>query len=245
MGLILLLIFIILISEIEIIDTEDIEGLNSSEDETSDKEESSHPVDTDDASLVFNGHSKAVLCCALSSDNRYAVSGGEDDKAFVWRTTDSSVVFECEGHKDSVIGVAFNSNDSYIATADMNGLIHVWDISGTKLFEFEVDEINWILWHPIAPNVLMAGTSAGDAWMWKLNTSLSSDCKTFQSFGKSNSAAKCLSDGKRIAMGYEDGVIRLWDMKTASVIHSINGLSNYFSPHFQYKISIKIRFQRT
>lgn len=191
---------------------------------------------------------KAVLCCAISSDKRYAASGGEDDKAFIWRTCDSSVVFQCDGHKDSVIGVAFNSNDSYVATADMNGVINVWDITGDRLFELEVDEVNWVLWHPTAPNILMAGTSAGDAWMWKLNNNRTTDCKTFQSFGKSNSAVKCLSDGKRIAMGYEDGVIRLWDLKTASVIHSINGLSDYFicvSDSNNNPIHISNRLQRS
>ena len=132
-------------------------------------------------------------------------------------------MFECNGHNDSVIGVAFNSNNSYVATADMNGLIQVWNMTGDKLFNFEVDEINWICWHPIVADVLMTGTVGGDAWMWKLNSSLTTECKTFQSFGKSNSAAKCLNDGKRISMGYEDGSIRLWDLKTTSIIHSING----------------------
>ena len=210
-------------TEIEIIENEDIEGLDDSSDEEINDDKDMSNTGSDDSTLVFSGHKKAVLCCDLSHNKSYAVSGGEDDLAIVWRTTDSSVVFECNGHKDSVIGVAFSSDDSYIASADMNGLIQIWNITGTKLFELEVDEINWISWHPIANNVLMAGTAAGDAWMWKLNSSLTTDCKTFQSFGKSNSAAKCLSDGKRIAMGYEDGIIRLWDLKTASVIHSVNG----------------------
>lgn len=203
--------------DIEIIENEDIEALDASDEEADEDF-------VDESTQVFSGHEKAVLCCGLSGDKRYAVSGGEDDKAFVWRTDDSGVVFEAIGHKESVVCVGFNSNDTHVATADMNGLIQVWTMSGEKVFDFEVDEINWMSWHPMAHNVLMAGTAAGDAWMWKLNPSLTADCKTFQSFGKSNCVAKCLSDGKRIAMGYEDGVIRIWDLKTVSVIHGISGL---------------------
>lgn len=208
-----------MIKEIEIIETEDIEDLDSSDEEVNER----LIPESDDSTLVFKGHKKSVLCCDLSSDKKLAISGGEDDLAFVWRTDDSSIVFECFGHKDSVICVKFNANNEYIASADMNGFIQIWNKSGNKLFDFEIDDLNWLLWHPLADNVLMAGTQSGDAWVWRLNHSLTTDCKTFQSFGKSNTSAKCLSDGKRIAMGYEDGVIRIWDLKTTSVLHSITG----------------------
>ncbi|CAG2122208.1 unnamed protein product, partial [Medioppia subpectinata] len=182
--------------DIEIIENEDIDDLDRSSDDEEDGDAIGGDL-VDDSIHGFNGHKKAVLSCALSSDRRYAVSGGEDDTAYVWRTDDSGVVFETSGHKESVVCVAFNGNDSYVSTADMNGLIQIWTINGEKVFDFEVDEINWMSWHPMANNVLMAGTATGDAWMWKLNTNLTSDCKTFQSFGKSNCVAKCLSDGKR------------------------------------------------
>ncbi|XP_054166410.1 angio-associated migratory cell protein-like [Oppia nitens] len=211
--------------DIEIIESEDIDGLNSSDEEAhNDNEEATAVVD--ESVNSFAGHQKAVLCCDLSSDNAYVVSGGEDDMAFVWRTQDMSVVFDVNGHKDSVVCVEFNANNSLVATADMSGLIQVYDMTGAKLFDFEVDEINWMLWHPMANNILLAGTSAGDAWMWKLvTTSLTFECKTFQSFGKSNVTAKCLPDGKRIVMGYDDGVVRIWDLKNVNVIHAISDLT--------------------
>ena len=33
----------------------------------------------------------------LSPDGALAVTGGEDDKAFVWKTVDCSILFQCNG----------------------------------------------------------------------------------------------------------------------------------------------------
>ena len=39
----------------------------------------------------------SVFSVSLDPSNSLACSGGEDDKAFVWRTSDASVVMECTG----------------------------------------------------------------------------------------------------------------------------------------------------
>ena len=52
----------------------------------------------DDAVTVFRKHSSSVFCVALGGeDNSLAVSGGEDDKGFVWKTGSAEVLFECAG----------------------------------------------------------------------------------------------------------------------------------------------------
>lgn len=45
--------------------------------------------------LVFSG---SVFCVSLDpATNCMAVTGGEDDKAYVWRLTDGEVLLECKG----------------------------------------------------------------------------------------------------------------------------------------------------
>lgn len=36
---------------------------------------------------------------------------------------------KCDGHVDSVVFAEFNHNQTYLATADMKGLIQLWDMS--------------------------------------------------------------------------------------------------------------------
>lgn len=61
----------------------------------------------------------------MSKDEKYAVTGGEDDKAYVWDVKTGEVIIECTEHKDSVIFADFSLDDTYLATGDMNGIIQI------------------------------------------------------------------------------------------------------------------------
>ncbi|XP_078620279.1 uncharacterized protein LOC144887151 [Branchiostoma floridae x Branchiostoma japonicum] len=51
---------------------------------------------TDDADVVFSKHIGSVFCIGLDRTTQsLAVTGGEDDKAYVWRLGDGEVLMEC------------------------------------------------------------------------------------------------------------------------------------------------------
>lgn len=72
---------------------------------------------------------ESVFCGALNKDAKYAVTGGEDDKAYVWDAKTGDVLLECKDHKDSVIFADFSHDDEYLATGDMNGFVQVRETS--------------------------------------------------------------------------------------------------------------------
>lgn len=88
-----------------------------------------------------------------------------------------------------------------------------------KLPDFLPLCLQWLEWHPCAP-VLLAGTDEGNVWMWKVPAG---DCKTFQSAACQATSGKVLPDGKRAVVGYEDGSVRVWDLKQGNAIHVIKG----------------------
>lgn len=46
------------------------------------------------------------------------------------------------GHTESVIAAAFSPDSKYVATADMNGLVQLWNMDdGSLIWNFEVYEI--------------------------------------------------------------------------------------------------------
>lgn len=86
----------------------------------------------------------SVFCCSIEpKESKLVVSGGEDDKAFVWDITDGQVVFECGNHQDSVTSALFSHDGCYLATADMSGFIQVWKMATKSVvWTFETGDLN-------------------------------------------------------------------------------------------------------
>lgn len=127
----------------------------------------------DHAALVFKKHVGSVFWCDIHPTGIVAVTGGEDDKAYVWSVETGEVVMECIGHKDSVVYVGFSSDGTFLATADMNGLIKVWKCNledkepWQVVFEYQADDLTWGLWH-FAAKVLICGTTSGNIYIFKI-----------------------------------------------------------------------------
>lgn len=169
--------------------------------------------------LTFSKHGKSVFSADVIKDGSLAVTGGEDDMAYVWATSSGEVILECTGHKDSVTEVGFNFDGQYVATADMAGLIQVWSIKERKLLWcYEGDDMEWMKWHQLA-NVLVVGCHSGDIYIWQIPQG---NCKVLPSHGSLTMCGKILADGKRLITGYMDGQVKLWDMKSASVIWQLS-----------------------
>lgn len=100
-------------------------------------------------------------------DNDIVVSGGGDDKSYLWRVSNGEKIFELAGHTDSVTAVGFSVDGDYVASAGMDGKVRVWK-AHTGEFCTAVegpDDIIWIDWHPKG-NILLAGASDSTVWMW-------------------------------------------------------------------------------
>ncbi|XP_034176087.1 angio-associated migratory cell protein [Osmia lignaria lignaria] len=185
------------------------------------------PPEEGDATYVFTGHKRgSVFCGSLTKNGKLATTGGEEDKAYVWDTLSGEIILDCVGHKDSIIFSEFNHDESYLATGDMSGMIQVWRMSDkARVWDYNMGDATWMKWH-MAANVLLGGSVDGEVYMWKIPDG---DCKVFQGFGCRAETGAIFPDGKRVAVGYEDGVIGVIDLKSGSVLSSISSVLGHTS----------------
>jgi len=221
---------------LEVIDLDEVAGLNDDDDEgefdedMEEEEGSSVPPPVDNSALVFSKHEKAVFNGDFHPKSEVCVTGGEDDKAYVWNWKTGEVLLETPAFKDSVVFTKFNKDGSLLAIADMAGTIKVQKMNGNVckevVWEFETSDITWLEWHPGA-NVLFATTDDSELWMWKIP---SGDSKIYLGNGEKAEGAKIMPDGKRVVVGYGDGSMRVFDLKTGDVLHNLTDGSTSHSP---------------
>ncbi|KOC66125.1 Angio-associated migratory cell protein [Habropoda laboriosa] len=203
---------------IEAYDSENIEDEDAMEED---------PPEQGDAVCMFSGHKRgSVFCGSLTKNGKLAATGGEEDKAYVWDTSSGQIILDCTGHKDSIIFSEFNHDESYVATGDMSGMIQIWRLADKiRIWDYNMGDATWMKWH-MAANILLAGSVDGEIYMWKIPDG---DCKVLQGYGCRAEIGAIFPDGKRIVVGYEDGVIRVIDLKTSSVLSSISSASGHSS----------------
>lgn len=192
-----------------------------SDDEIGDEPETTHNeiAERDDAVITFAKHNRPVFCGSLHPTLDLAVTGGEDDKAYVWSTETGEVVYEVDGHKDSIVCSQFSSDGNFLATGDLAGDIQVFKVNNNyaKVWEFSMGDMAWMQWHTSA-NVLLAGGETGEVYVWRIP---SGDCKVLQGNGHKSEVGELTNDGKKLIVGYGDGTIKLWDIKASSVVQEI------------------------
>lgn len=135
---------------------------------------------SNNSSAYFDLHQDSVYLIATHPRLPLVVSGGGDNKGYVWVTHRSPPKLACEltGHTESIVAGGFTADGNFLVTGDMNGQLRVWRArAGGEKWEFlassqEVDEIVWIRFHPRLP-LVSVGAQDGSVWVYDCATQFS------------------------------------------------------------------------
>ncbi|MDH5639518.1 MAG: WD40 repeat domain-containing protein, partial [Nitrospinota bacterium] len=85
---------------------------------------------------TFEGYKKGVSSTVISSDGKYAATGGWDDMVYLWDMNRASVVKKFGAVE--VGGIAFTPDGEHLLTAEWEGKLKLWDVqSGESVREYE------------------------------------------------------------------------------------------------------------
>ncbi|XP_055339525.1 angio-associated migratory cell protein-like [Paramacrobiotus metropolitanus] len=169
---------------------------------------------------VFKEHQGSVFCLAVDSlTGSTVISGGEDDKAYIW-SADSGQIKSCSsGHKDSVVQVGFSHDSVFAFSADMSGSIKVWRVAnGEETWSTETSDLKWARWHT-KTHILFAGTEDGTFYMWLVPHG---QCKVQQVSG-AITVAELFPNGKCVCVGHGEGALSVLDLKEWRIMHTVPG----------------------
>lgn len=159
--------------------------------------------------LVFDGFKDSVSALSFSSDGTMLAVGGLDARVVVYSQPSSS-------SNTSSSTSSSNKSAEKSLKRDRNG--SSWKL----LAEIEGPQagVEWFSWHPRGP-VVLGGMEDGSIWMWKLPQG--AYMQTFWGHTRRCVAGSFTADGKLAVSASEDGTVRVWDPKTGSAVHTIQG----------------------
>lgn len=184
----------------------------------------------DDSVQGFFDHSDDVFSVAVHPiDASLVVSGGGDDRAFLWNAATGEKVAELGGHTDSVAAVAWNFDGAFCATGGLDGVVKVWDEKGTLVQTLEGPSggVSWLLWHPRG-NALLAGSEDCSTWLWL--APVNKNVAVFFGHAGPVECGAWSADGKLCVTGSEDCAVKIWSPKSGQCLHSLQGHEGHQAP---------------
>lgn len=187
-----------------------------------------------DACSGFKEHavpldSQWVLACDISPSGTLVASAGLSNNCTVYRVStenrvQQSVMSIFKGHTGYVSDLAFTDN-SHVLTSSGDMTCAYWDIGKAKRVREYAEHLGDVLALSVCPSSSQAATnifascgSDGYIYLWDIRT-----CSVVQTFFVSDSDINTIQffkDDNAVASGSDDGVVRLFDLRSDCQIGS-------------------------
>ena len=163
------------------------------------------------------GHSGIIIASALSSDNRFILSGSYDKTVKLWNFSTGKLIRTFYGHIDVITCVAISKDNNYGLSGGYDGTVILWDLksgeikyrytykSPLKDFIFPTD----VIFTPDSKSFITSYDS-GEIISFDLHSFKS---KCLFSSGFPVSSLDLSKDGRYLIIGKSNGQLIIWDMK--------------------------------
>ena len=174
-----------------------------------------------------------VSAIARSANGEFlAAASADDDTIQVWNAATLQFVRRLEGHDDSITSLDFHPSESWLLSASQDQSVRMWDLeTGETIWTRSINAAaKSLAIDPRGHWAAAGGVHRGTVWVW--------DCESgkqnfrFEGDGSPVLVVEFDRQSHRLAAGFEDGKIRLWDLGTTqpqatTLVHSgsVNSLA--------------------
>jgi WD40 repeat protein len=166
-------------------------------------------------------HSDTVLGVCFSPDSTKLATCGADKFVKVWEVPSGKLLKSFEGHTHHVLDVGWKSDGKFLASGGADNNVKVWDYEKgeqARTINAHQKQITRLVFVGKTNNFL---TSSGDASVKLWNVDSGGNQKTYSGAADFLFAVSASADGKLVATGGEEGVVRIYNGESAALVKAV------------------------
>jgi len=148
----------------------------------------------------------------FSPDGKFLAAGCYDKNACFWAVDTGKLMKVLQGHKNQVLAVRFVANGRYLLSASLDHTLRFWDVeTGVNLQVLQGHTAGVSAITTDANNQLFSASHDGTVKRWKTNLPYQQSVDLLK---KGILSSEIAPNGTSIALGFEDGTLRLYSLPT-------------------------------
>ena len=176
-------------------------------------------------------HVGRVLCALYHPDGTYFATGSEDKTIKVWHPENHTVLVNFDGNDDAVYSLAYAAGDELIVSGSADNTIRSWRVTvggtsgpeaytGALVREYNghqgpVYSVDCGMWNN--QEIIVSGSADTSVIIWNLRSG--NRRRTFDESTDAVYAVQLSPNGRLVAAGGRDGVVRIWHIGNSQLIH--------------------------
>ena len=176
-------------------------------------------------------HVGRVLCALYHPDGTYFATGSEDKTIKVWHPENHTVLVNFDGNDDAVYSLAYAAGDELIVSGSADNTIRSWRVTvggtsgpeaytGALIREYNghqgpVYSVDCGMWNN--QEIIASGSADTSVIIWNLRSG--NRRRTFDESIDAVYAVQLSPNGRLVAAGGRDGVVRIWHIGNSQLIH--------------------------